>query len=341
MLNVIVASITIICVIIFFVLKYKRPETIWLGISFLAILSGLFLIIILLLLSAEQKSVLIVLSITFVIFLSILPLLVVGIFFVNGINLIKKEGARFTNVLSLLMACGLVFYLVIWPRILDITTSHFLNTIYQFVVSTVFYLSFILIAYAITNFFNLIHFTNPIINYYIVLGAGLRGQEVTPLLAGRINRAITLQKKQNTGKIIMSGGKGTDELIAEGEAMTRYAIEQGLDSKLLITENKSKNTSENIKFSKQLVDNDWIGEGQPKLAIVTNNYHVLRALMLARSQGLKCIGFGSKSKFYFSLNAFIREYVAYLKITYKVHTIILSFVAMFYIVLYFVMLIAG
>ena len=54
-----------------------------------------------------------------------------------------------------------------------------------------------------------------------------------------------------------------------------------------------------------------------RFAIVTNSYHVYRALVLAKRLGLQCIGYGAKTKWYFTLNAFVREFIAYLTITWR------------------------
>ena len=108
--------------------------------------------------------------------------------------------------------------------------------------------------------------------------------------------------------------------------MTQYALNQGAKSEILLTEDKSTNTYENIKFSNQVIQTDWTLETEPKIAVVTNNYHVLRGLIQARKFGLNCIGYGSRSKFYFSLNAFLREFVAYLQMTYKVHVVIIGLI---------------
>lgn len=321
---------------LFLYLKMKQPKTIWLGISFLISLFHLALITVILLLNAELDVIVIGLAFLFGVGLLIMPLLLVGTFLVNGVKIIRNEGLRFTNLLSLMLGIGLVIYLFLWPSIVDITQSHFLNSFYQVVGFTVIYLYFILISYTLTNFLNLFHFKQPTIDYFIVLGAGLRGREVTPLLAGRIDRGLGLRNKQGFGKIVLSGGQGPDEEISEGEAMTNYALTQGMPAEVLLTENQSRNTFENIKFSKQIIDEDWDGEHEPKIAIVTNNYHVLRGLMQARSLGVDCVGFGSKSKFYFSLNAFLREFVAYLEMTYKVHLSMIGLVALFFFGIYFI-----
>ncbi|WP_338489890.1 YdcF family protein [Ruoffia tabacinasalis] len=49
-----------------------------------------------------------------------------------------------------------------------------------------------------------------------------------------------------------------------------------------------------------------------KFVVVTNAYHVFRALLIAKDAGLDCIGYDSRAKWYFTLNAFIQEFIGYL-----------------------------
>lgn len=61
---------------------------------------------------------------------------------------------------------------------------------------------------------------------------------------------------------------------------------------------------------------------EPKIVIVTTAYHVFRALLLARQLGIPCVGFGSGTKWYFSLNAFLREFAGYLRLRWKLHAVV-------------------
>lgn len=320
----------------FLFLKIKRPQTIWLGISFLSFLLIIGMIFVIIFLQKDIIAPLIILAILFTIFVFTIPFLMIGTFLMNGVKIIRNEGFKFSNLLTLLFGIGVLAYLFIWPSIVDITENVFLNTVYQFIGFSVFYLSFILISYTLTNILNLIHIKKTRIDYFITLGAGLIEEDVTPLLAGRIDKAIELQKKQNYGKIVFSGGQGKDEVIPEGEAMAQYALDKGVDPKIIIKETNSKNTYQNIQYSNHLIDLDWNRKTEPKIALVTNYYHVLRGLMLAHSMDIECIGYGSHSKFYFSLNAFLREFVAYLQMTYKIHSFILSLVGLGLLILYLI-----
>lgn len=50
-------------------------------------------------------------------------------------------------------------------------------------------------------------------------------------------------------------------------------------------------------------------------------------LLLARRQGMKCVGYGAKTKWYFTLNALLREFVGYLKMTWKFHALVVGIAA--------------
>lgn len=60
----------------------------------------------------------------------------------------------------------------------------------------------------------------------MVLGCGIAGEKVTPLLAARVDRGIALLRCNPKAVLIMSGGQGPGEKIPESEAMADYAIEQ-------------------------------------------------------------------------------------------------------------------
>jgi putative membrane protein len=57
--------------------------------------------------------------------------------------------------------------------------------------------------------------------------------------------------------------------------------------------------------------------------VVTTSYHVFRALLIARRMHLPCKGFGAKTKWYYTLNALIREYVGYVSLSYRLHIFVL------------------
>ncbi|MBQ7064266.1 MAG: YdcF family protein [Firmicutes bacterium] len=149
-------------------------------------------------------------------------------------------------------------------------------------------------------------------DYIIILGCGFRNDgTLPPLLKGRCDRAVQFWKDQKEASgqeavIIPSGGQGDDEPMPEAEAMARYLIGQGIPEHAILREDRSTNTRENMAFSKKLIDT---ANPDAKVAFSTTNYHVFRSGLLAAEEGLTAEGIGSKTKWWFWPNAFMRECV--------------------------------
>lgn len=123
----------------------------------------------------------------------------------------------------------------------------------------------------------------------------------------------------------MSGGQGSDEALPESEAMKVYAMAQGIPEEMILVETKSRNTLENMMFSKEIMDKQ--SDNQSYQAIFsTNNYHLFRAGIFARKAHLKADGVGAKTAFYFLPTAFLREFIAIVMMKKKRHLVISSFI---------------
>lgn len=325
----------IIWIFIFTVFKLFRPQNIFLGVSFTIMVFSALLTIALLLLEYNLDEVLYGLLLIFLGLIAILPLIIIFMLIFNGVKIIRNEGFPLRNSLSLLSGIALLFYAVSWPIIFTIRPNSEIVFIYFFLTFGLIYFAIVVYLYDLSNLLNLIHFPKKYIDYYIVLGSGLINNKVPNLLAGRIERALDLQAKTGYGKIIMSGGQGSDEAISESEAMIDFAKEKEIDPNILLSENQSTNTEENIVFSKEIIVNDWTFAKKPRVAIVTSNYHVLRALLLTRIEDMDAIGYGSKTKFYFALNGFIRELAAFLKMNWKSHIAFIMVIATILLLIYF------
>lgn len=257
-------------------------------------------------------------SVGVALFILVFVFLLIIIFLYNGIKILIKEGTKWTNFLSLGTGIAIILLIFAYPVLGRSTSAPWFRFIYLFLSMSIFYIIFIMVMYTLTSWLNLININTKKLNYVVVLGAGLLGKKVTPLLASRINRGIEIYHKNPGSKLIMSGGQGPDEEIPESHAMAAYAEEHGVPKSDIIIEDRSKTTNQNLKFSHQLM------KPNSTFCIVTNSYHVYRALVLAKRQGLQCIGYGAKTKWYFTLNAFIREFIAYLVITKKMQCSIIG-----------------
>ena len=277
----------------------------------------------------ENNEILRLLSIAvaMVLFLALLsgPFVLIFTLYLNGFHVLKREGVHLHNFLSMGLAVALTFYLIIAPFVVQsLSDISFFNMVFIYVGFLVSYAIIISMLYTTSSFINLVNLFPGKLDYVVVLGTGLIGDKVTPLLASRIEKGIAIYQKHPGSKLIMSGGQGPDELMAEGQAMANYALEQGIPVEDIVIENQSTNTEENLRFSYALM------KPGSRFALVTNYYHVFRALLLARKLKIKCIGYGARTKFYFSLNAFIREFVGYLVMTKKAHLLFLGIVSAIY-----------
>ena len=165
--------------------------------------------------------------------------------------------------------------------------------------------------------------------YVLILGSQInRDGTLTKLLQGRADRALEFAKMQREAGgpdpvFVPSGGQGPDEVISEAEAMRRYLLESGVPEGRILPEDRSANTYENLKNSAALI-RERDPEGEPKIAFSTTNYHVFRAGMLGWSQGIRAEGLGSKTKRYFWINAFVREFIATLYSERKTHFLVMA-----------------
>ena len=270
---------------------------------------------------------LLAIAVAMVLFLALLsgPFVLIFTLYLNGFQILKREGVHLHNFLSMGLAVALTFYLFFAPFVVQsLSDISFFNMVFIYVGFLVSYAIIISMLYTTSSFINLVNLFPGKLDYVVVLGAGLIGDKVTPLLASRIDKGIAIYQKQPGCKLIMSGGQGPDELIAEGQAMANYALEKGVPAEDILIENQSTNTEENLKFSYALM------KPGSRFALVTNYYHVFRALLLAQQLKIKCIGYGAKTRFYFSLNAFIREFVGYVVMSRKAHLVVIGIVSVIY-----------
>lgn len=254
--------------------------------------------------------------------------IILAISFYSAVNLLRKEGRSKANLLSLLVGIGILLWLVLgMVSFKNVEINDVLSVIMLVVNTILLYLLLVFSNFILSSFIYGIY--RPLLrqDYIIVLGSGLMGgNRVTPLLAGRIDRALKVywrqaDKKKKPPMLIMSGGKGRDEQIAEGEAMKQYALEQGIPEDRILVEDQSENTYENMLFSRQLIESREADMKHLHILFSTSNYHVFRAGLYARKAGLKAQGIGAKTKFYFWYNALLREYVAILAMHKKTHIV--------------------
>lgn len=122
----------------------------------------------------------------------------------------------------------------------------------------------------------------PGLDYVIVLGAGLR-PDGTPseALRFRLDAALAYLEDNEGTTCVVTGGQGFGEVRTEASSMAEYLRGRGLDAGRIVLEERATTTDENLEYSAAL-----IGDARASVGIVTNDFHLYRALAAARAHGL-------------------------------------------------------
>ena len=269
----------------------------------------------------------------------ILPLIIVLALYsiITNVVLIYKEGFKFQNLLGIIFGIGITlgafasqFIFEIIKNINLINSNFYIKKFIDIGLNSVLcYFYCLTLATLYCNVMAARHKPNFDKDYVIILGSKIKEDgTLTPILQARVDKAIEFareQKEKSNKKIIFvpSGGKEKDEIIAEAEAMKNYLIENGISPEDIIVEDESKNTYQNLKFSKQKIDED---NKDGKIIFSTTNYHVFRSGVIANEEGIDCEGMGSSTKWYFYTNALIREFIANLFYQRKKHVALITLI---------------
>ena len=128
------------------------------------------------------------------------------------------------------------------------------------------------------------------IDCIIILGAGIWGDKPSPMLEDRLLEGINLYNDNISNKIIMSGDHGIEE-YDEVNIMKNYAIEKGVPSENIFMDHAGFSTYESIYRAKEIFEAN-------KVVIVTQKYHLYRALFIANNLGLEAYGINSDPRMY-------------------------------------------
>ena len=148
--------------------------------------------------------------------------------------------------------------------------------------------------------------------YLIILGAGLHGSEITLTLQERLIKGIEYLEKHPDAKVIVTGGLGFGETVTEAEAMERYLLSKGIAAGRIVKEDKATSTMENFVFSKEILQKTG-GKDITRIVVITSDFHMLRAKLLARRVGFEPYGITCITPVSVRVNSHIREYFALIK----------------------------
>ena len=160
----------------------------------------------------------------------------------------------------------------------------------------------------------------PSLDYVIVLGAKVKPDgSLSKTLKLRLDKALEYMKENPETMLVLSGAKGDAEPCSEADAMETYLLGQGADPDHLLKEEQSFSTVENLAYSRVMIEkqenlleqerkaeadrllraqgeiegvpetgapanNTPVLARQPRVGIITSNFHLCRAAMIAKKQ---------------------------------------------------------
>jgi uncharacterized SAM-binding protein YcdF (DUF218 family) len=151
------------------------------------------------------------------------------------------------------------------------------------------------------------------VNFVIVPGCGIFPDgRLTLTLKNRLDAAFSYLLENEDAVCIVSGGQGRREPTTEAEAMKNYLVSRGIGPSRIVEEGDSYDTQDNMAQSSALMDS--VFPGRQKTAVVaTSDFHVLRAVTLARNNGIEAYGISAPTPWYIAVNYYMREYIGVLK----------------------------
>ena len=195
---------------------------------------------------------------------------------------------------------GILTYLNVWVLLPEIITNGLIGLLSLLV------LSFVIIEFCIIR--NMYEKGQDGLDYLIVLGAQVKEEGPSSVLKSRLDRAMMYLKENPETICIVSGGQGPNEPFPEAVGMADYLKQHGIAKQRILLENRSKTTKENLINSRKLL---------PKrchVGVVTNNFHMFRALCLVKNLGMQNVcGIASRSNRLYLPNNMLREYFAVIK----------------------------
>ncbi len=149
----------------------------------------------------------------------------------------------------------------------------------------------------------------------VVFGAGLwRDGSPTPVLRDRVQAASELYFQGKVEKLLMSGDNRFED-YDEPTAMKNYAIELGVPEEVIVLDYAGRRTYDTCYRAKEIF-------GLDKAILVTQEFHLPRALYLCNALGVESNGIIADQRYYLKRSRFFwntRETIATLTALWDVH----------------------
>lgn len=116
----------------------------------------------------------------------------------------------------------------------------------------------------------------------IVAGAGVNGNEPSPVFQARLDHAATLYRQGMTHTIILTGGYSPEQTFSDAAIARNYLIRQGIPANQILIEEKSTVTRENLRYAKELM----ITQNLKNALLVSDPLHMKRLIIMAEKMDI-------------------------------------------------------
>lgn len=241
-----------------------------------------------------------------------------AVFFLLGLVLLAAPGVKFSGVFFL----GLCALCILWPALGRLAEKHWFFKVCK----RIFLVGFCTLAVLLGSIEALVlsygeedRSALPV-DAVIVLGAGVNGETPSLTLQTRIDKAseYIYTRLGPDIPIVLSGGQGSGEDISEAECMYRALRKSSLKPTdtpyCFLLEDDSTSTAENFAFSKALLEEHGVDTETATIAVISNDFHMYRARLIAEEEGLTTIGIPAELPWWWlTANYYLRESFAVVK----------------------------
>ncbi len=237
-------------------------------------------------------------------------LLAGGFLFINGCFMSLVSNFNLGVILTVVTGLFFLLWGIFYKKINDIAKKGWLKWVKRVIVALVCTEAVLVGFIAVYGQFDNVNYTEDAV---IVLGAGIRGDRVTVPLAYRLDSAVEYHRKNPDAVIVVTGGQGFQETVSEAYAMEKYLLRKGVNPDKIIKEEKATSTIENMRFSKELLDETL--KDDYSVVVITNNFHVYRGVAYAKMEGFENVKHKHAGlRWYNMAPCYIRESLAVLKL---------------------------
>ncbi len=149
-------------------------------------------------------------------------------------------------------------------------------------------------------------------DFLLILGCRVRGTEAEQTLYMRsLKAAGYLREHKNTFAIACGGIVHEDQYISEAQAIKEILMSEGIEEERIILEDKSRTTVENFVNAQKIIDS--IGKNAShSTAMLSSDFHLLRAAYIAKKTGLVCQTVSAPSPRKELIKNYIREFFSFI-----------------------------